>query len=83
MKLKKQIEIEIEIDINCSELADLFWGMDSNEQAIFFNKMGQNDKFDIAMQLGHVTQSVYLDDDGRDFMNQIGNYSDHNKGSRN
>ena len=77
MKVKKTISGEV--DISPSELADIFYQMDSDEQASVFNNIfrfaGINGSR-LPMQLQYVTDSKNLTDEGRSVMRLIGDYAD-------
>jgi len=51
MKMKMKRKIEIDLNLNYEEVAEGFWNLDSDEQAMFFNHLAKNKKFDIAMRL--------------------------------
>jgi len=74
MKARFTKNIEISESIEGADLADMFWGMSSDHQAWFFNRLG--DKRNLAMQLQYVTdQPDGLTQDGRNAMELIGGYS--------
>ena len=58
-----------------AELAEVFWGMDADEQAIFFSQRGEKAKHMIVFQLQAVTDSDHLTIDGRYAMSMIGDYA--------
>lgn len=72
-KLIYQHKQDIPIEIDGPTLADLFWDMDAEEQARFFNRMGHYQK--LPMQLQHVTDHEKLAGAGRAAMKRIGEYS--------
>ena len=61
-----------EIDISPNELAELFWSMDSSEQAAFFNFLGIicNDSFNRQTQLLMVMEESTPE--AREVMNDFG-----------
>ncbi len=64
---------DIPIEIDGPTLADLFWDMGEDEQARFFNRMGEFEK--LPMQLQAVTDHERLELKGRSAMKRIGEYS--------
>ena len=73
----KKIERTIEIEVNPTwwEVADLFWSMTAQEQALFFNKLAEIDAAIFAMQLQYITDHPDLTLGGRTVMEKIGQYS--------
>jgi hypothetical protein len=68
-------KIEIDLNLNYEELSEGFWNLDSEEQAMFFNHLAKNKKFDIAMQLEYIRQEEVLNSDARELMKTIGDYA--------
>jgi hypothetical protein len=66
---------EVEFNLTYEEIANEFWNMDSEDQAKFFNHIGKNRKFDVAMQLEYIRQEEVLNTDGRELMKAIGDYA--------
>ena len=66
--------IETEMHPSAEEIAEVFWHMDSEEQACFFNFLGAKDR--LALQLQSVTDSTELKFDGRLAMQIIGEYGE-------
>jgi hypothetical protein len=73
---------EIKLDITPYEVARLFCNMNENEQAQFFNEVGEITEREWAspfcFQMASVEKSNYLMDCGRDVMKTIGEYGDKN-----
>lgn len=74
MTIKRNIRAEI--TLTPQELAQEFWRMDGNEQATFFNKLGEIAKHRLPIQLQFVQHSLGLNQEGRYAMSTIGNYSE-------
>lgn len=68
---------QYDIHPSAEELAECFWAMDAEEQAGFFNVLG--DKERLVFQLQAVTDSQYLTADGRHAMDMIGDYADNDR----
>lgn len=64
---------DIQIEIDGPRLADLFWDLDNEEQARFFNQLGEQPK--LPIQLRSVTDCEVLNIKGRGAMRAIGEYS--------
>ena len=73
--IKLERTMEIEMSPTWWEVADLFWSMSDEEQALFFNKLGELDPVNLAMQLQYITDNSKLEPGGRAVMEQIGKYS--------
>lgn len=71
-----KIRVEAEIHPTADELAEVFWAMDSEEQAQFFNRLGEIAQERLALQLHSVTDHAQLSHTGRFAMAMIGDYSD-------
>lgn len=71
-----KVWVEAEVHPSPEELADVFWAMDSEEQAWFFNHLGEISQQGISFQLQAVTDSERLTHHGRFVMSKIGDYSD-------
>lgn len=56
-------------------VAELFWGMDSCDQAKFYNYLADISKDHITMQMQYITEEDGLTLDGRRVMQNIGEYS--------
>lgn len=78
MTIKRNIEAEIML--TPQELAQEFWCLDGNEQALFFNKLGELAQHRLPMQLQYIQDSTKLNQDGRYAMSTIGNYSEAQNG---
>jgi hypothetical protein len=71
--LRKTITHDVEIPLSGNDIADLFWELDDQAQADFFNRLGQKDR--LVFQLQAVTDSGDLNHEGRVAMARIGEYS--------
>lgn len=58
------------------ELAEVFWGMNSGQQAEFFNRLQEISDNMLCFQLQAVTDEPGLDANGRRAMQLIGEYSE-------
>lgn len=75
--LIKQVEVKLPITVN--DVADLFCSMDGEEQALFFNCIGENVKkwnMGFIFQMQSVCDTEKLTEEGRKIMKEIGDYSD-------
>jgi hypothetical protein len=72
--LKKTIPHEVSIPLSGADIADLFWELDANAQADFFNRLFGKDLF--VFQLQAVTDSENLTSAGRCAMARIGEYAE-------
>ena len=66
--------VEAEIHPSAEEIAEVFWCMDSEEQAVFFNALGSKDR--LAFQLQAVRDEACLEIKGRVAMRLIGEYGE-------
>lgn len=76
MKINR--DISIGISLTPIELADVFCGMDANEQSMFFNRISENTKAwdaHLCFQLYAISNCEILTDEARKVMKQIGEYS--------
>ncbi len=76
MKITKRKDVTL--DVTPNDIADLFCSMDSDEQAIFFNKVAKNIKqweSPLYFQLQAITDSAELTEEARLIMKEIGDYS--------
>lgn len=71
--LKTTIPHKVEIPLSGENIAELFWALDDNEQAKFFNELSRKERF--VFQLAAVGKSTKLNDGGRYVMAQIGEYA--------
>jgi hypothetical protein len=63
VKIKKEVEIDVEL----SELAEIFSKLDSEQQAEFFSQVYKNFKsFELHTQAAYI--DAYLDEPGREFI---------------
>lgn len=72
------IERSVEITPTSIELAHEFCGLDSDNQAEFFNHVARvTDVWEMpfCFQLQYVTDAVHLTDGAREIMHQIGEYA--------
>lgn len=67
---------ECEIHLSADELADVFWHMDAEEQAHFFERLNEVSDGNLAIQMQYVTDHPRLNDGGRQAMRVIGDYAD-------
>ena len=70
--VKRRTNVELSFD--GVQVAQLFWQLDGDEQAEFFNSLGLVDK--LPMQLQSVADSKLLASCGRLAMSRIGEYSE-------
>jgi hypothetical protein len=78
MSFKIKRSFDHEIEVSAQECAAIFGGLDSDEQAVFFNtlhEITQKWKLPFCMQLQYVTDSKELTNEGRKIMEEIGEYS--------
>lgn len=72
-------QVDISITLTADELAREFWNMDHDEQAAFFNSVGEQSRIDstsrLDSQMQYASESQYLDEGGRKVMETIGTYS--------
>lgn len=68
--------IETEVTPTPEELAECFWEMGSDQQALFFNKLGELSGHLLCFQLQDVTYSEALNREGRNAMGVIGDYAE-------
>ncbi len=74
--IKTEISIEqVEIELYPADIASMFWKMDSEQMAQFFNHLGHVSAGRISMQLQYVTDTETLHSVGRTAMRKIGEYS--------
>ena len=71
--LERKITTDVKINLDGYDVADLFWCLDSTEQAKFFNSLGGNDR--LVFQLQAVTDDDALNATGRHCMGRIGDYA--------
>lgn len=71
-RFTRVLERTVETYITGKELADLFWSMNENQQALFFNELGA--KHRLAVQLQAVQDCELLNGAGRYAMGMIGDY---------
>jgi hypothetical protein len=70
---------EVELHLSPTELAELFAGMMSDDQATFLSHVASlSDQWDgpLARQLQYISDSESLTEKGRDLMRLIGDYAD-------
>lgn len=75
-----KIERTIKVILTPKELAVVFASWDANEQAQFFNSVGEitdNWNTPFCFQAQGIADSLWLNQSGRDFMAVIGDYSGH------
>lgn len=71
--------MDISITPTPDELAEAFWSMDSSQQAIFFNRLGEISDNRLCFQLQYVTDDLCLSKTGRRAMATIGEYAEESK----
>lgn len=71
--------MDIAITPTPDELAEVFWGMNSGQQAEFFNHLQEISGYMLCFQLQAVTDEPGLDANGRRAMQLIGEYSEESK----
>lgn len=71
--LKGTITQEVEIRLSGHDLAELFWELDADQQALFFHKIGEFEG--LPMQLSFVSISPNITNQARRMMAMIGEYS--------
>lgn len=69
------VYVQAEIHPSADELADVFWAMDAEEQAHFFNRLGAISGGKLPFQLQNVTDHPLLETQGRHAMSMIGDYA--------
>lgn len=74
MKIKSVIDDDRIVSITPQIVAEIFWNMDSNEQAIFFDCLYSHES--LSMQLQYVATSENLSYGARSVMRKIGEYAD-------
>lgn len=70
--------IDVVVQPTPDELASVFWGMSGGDQALFFNRLGELSGHMLCFQLQAVTDSILLNQQGRNAMMVIGEYSEGN-----
>ena len=68
--------IESEVTPTPEELAECFWEMGSDQQAVFFNKLGEISGHFLCFQLQAVIDSETLNREGRHAMGVISDYAE-------
>ena len=71
--ITKTIAAAVTAEITGEDVADLFWDLCEEGQALFFNRLW--DFKEMPFQLQAVTDSIHLSDQGRTAMAKIGEYS--------
>lgn len=70
-----KVWVETEIHPSADDLANVFWAMDAEEQAHFFNRLGEIAGGNLPIQLNRVGDDALLDQNGRYAMSAIGIYA--------
>ncbi len=65
----------IKVNVDENDLAEMFWGLNEDEQAVFFNKLGEISGNKLCFQLQYITDNEILTEAGRDAMQEIGYYA--------
>lgn len=68
--------VEYNIHPSAHEIAEVFWAMDTEEQAYFFNRLAEVSNGKVSMQLQYLTDNPYLTTEARVVMKRIGEYAD-------
>lgn len=76
MSIKSVINGDRIVTLTPQIIAQMFWNMDSNEQAIFFDCLYSYSIESIAMQLQYVATTENLSYGARSVMRKIGEYAD-------
>ena len=71
--LKREITHQVEIILSGYDVAELFWDLDSDEQALFFHKLSQFER--LPFQLSAVSRSDSMTNLALRAMATIGEYS--------
>lgn len=71
--------MDISITPTPDELAEVFWSMNSGQQAEFFNLLGEISDNRLCFQLQCVTDDLCLSQTGRRVMQTIGEYAEESK----
>lgn len=80
MSINKTVQFKVEL--TPEEMAFLFWSASSENQAAFFNELGRISRSLLPFQLLSVTDEESLNNDGRDAMRMIGEYSEKSTGQQ-
>lgn len=65
---------EVTIEVSPEELATIFWFMNAEEQAKFFNHLDEITDYRLPLQLAYVIDSKILKAEGRAIMKTIGDF---------
>jgi hypothetical protein len=68
------IEVKSSVELNPSEIAELFWGLDDKQQAEFFNTLGARGTMKLSGQMCWVDMCGELTKNGRVAMLHIGEF---------
>lgn len=71
--MTKSIAVSLKIDPE--DLAELFWRLDANDQARFFNAIGRINPAKASIQLAHIIDGNVLNSNGRRIMTDIGEFA--------
>lgn len=74
MSRNLKVFVEAEVHLSAEDLAKVFWAMDAEEQAGFFNVLGEIAAEKLPFQLQFVADSPHLTQEGRHTMALIGDY---------
>lgn len=61
-------EVLVSVQLVPDELADMFWECNAEEQAMFFNRLGEIAGSALELQIRNIRASGHLDAQGRDAM---------------
>jgi hypothetical protein len=72
---KIEVTLTDKVALTPERIAELFWSMDCDEQADFFNHLDKVAGDRLCFQLQYVQDSSTLTDGGRHVMKMIGDYA--------
>ncbi len=75
MTAKAKKTVDVDVFFTGPDVAELFWQLDGDEQAQFFNAVAGLSGSRLPFQLQFVTDSTHLNVFGRSVMDTIGNYA--------
>lgn len=71
--IKRTVTHEVEFSLAGADIAGMFWGLDADQQAEFFNELATRARF--LTQLQAIVESPRLSTYGRQIMSEIGEYA--------
>ena len=69
------VELHRAVAISAEDIAEVFWGMDDDDQAKFFSHLGAIADVKLCFQMAGVSSSEFLNQKGRNAMEIIGNHA--------